>query len=131
MNSISEISILVVEDDAALLKIMTTMLLRKGFIVHEASDGHLATFVLAKHKVDLVLSDVQMPVMDGLELLEKIRAANPALPVVLFVTGQADVDEQDCIQLGASGLLRKPVRSAALFAEIEKLLGTLNGKQPA
>jgi CheY-like chemotaxis protein len=122
MKSIDNLRILVVEDDVSLLQVTCALLERKGVKTFSALDGQKALEVLAQEPVDLVLSDVQMPNMDGVELLAEIRRKNPEIPVVLFITGQAQLDEAESIRLGSSGLLRKPVRIAVLLEKIQSLI---------
>lgn len=113
------IRILVAEDDLALLEITKTLLKECGAVVHAAKDGREALNYLAANEVDLVISDIQMPEVDGLELLATLRAKDPVRPVVLFVTGQAQVDEPESLRLGAAGLMQKPVRMRELFRRIK------------
>ena len=74
--------ILVVDDDARCLHIMAKFLRLEGFWVATAGDGNLAVLLLDKIKVDLVLSDVMMPGLNGLELLEHIGLISPEIPVI-------------------------------------------------
>ena len=123
-EDLSGIRILVAEDDLALLAVTKTLLSECGATVHAAKDGREALNLLADHPFDLVLSDIQMPNVDGLELLAAIRAKDAKLPVVLFVTGQAQVDEAESIRLGAAGLMQKPVRMKELFRRVKELMRT-------
>jgi CheY-like chemotaxis protein len=124
MNALKNLRIWIVEDDASLLKVLKLALGRKCAFVLDALNGQQALEILSSQTVDLVLSDIQMPIVDGLELLATIRKINPNIPVVLFITGQAQVNEEQSILLGAAGLLAKPVRLKELVERIESLLST-------
>lgn len=107
-TSLAKYTILVVEDDPAMLQVLVGLFKKEGANTLSAANGKLALEVLAENQVDLVISDVQMPVMDGVELLKRIRAINPDIPLVLLATGESQVDEATAISLGASGLMHKP-----------------------
>jgi DNA-binding NtrC family response regulator len=102
-------TILVVDDEEMLREAIVFDLRRRGCETLEAGDGKEAFEIVSKHKVDAVISDVRMPKGGGVELLERIRAAYPYWPVVLLVTGFADITEPEAIRKGAIGLLDKPI----------------------
>jgi EAL domain-containing protein (putative c-di-GMP-specific phosphodiesterase class I)/ActR/RegA family two-component response regulator len=113
---------LVVDDDAALRRAMRRILGAAGFAVTEAADGAEAVAALAEHAYDVVVSDLHMPGLDGLELLRKVRAVDLDLPVIL-VTGEPDVGSAaQAVEHGAFRYLTKPldfdglVRTAGLAA---------------
>lgn len=112
------LKILVVEDDQFLREAITESLDRLGAKVITAGDGKEAFALLSENTVDLVISDVQMPVMNGLDLLRNIRKDNPRVPVVLLATGEAQVNEEQAIKEGAAGLLYKPFSLKALKERI-------------
>lgn len=104
----SNLKVLVVEDDPFLREAITQSLDRLGAKVITAGDGKEAFDLLSKNTIDLVISDVQMPVMNGLDLLRNIRKGDPRVPVVLLATGEAQVNEEQAIKEGAVGLIYKP-----------------------
>ena len=124
MSTLEGYKILVVEDDTSLSRVMASALSKKGATVMIANNGEEGFDLVAKNSFDLVLSDVQMPVMTGLELLEKIRAANSELPVFLLVTGQAQVTEVESVTRGAAGLVQKPFKLSFLIAKLETLIAS-------
>ena len=73
-------------------------------------------------KIDLVLSDIKMPIMDGIELLKSINACDQHMPLVWLMTGQSDLKEEAALALGAQGLLSKPFKLQVLLGKIKESL---------
>lgn len=112
--------IFVVDDDRFVLESVTTLLTEFGFSVRAFSNGQEAVRQFVMEPVDLVLTDINMPIMDGLELLEKIRFLDRETPVVLM-TAYADLDVAvKAIQKGAFDFIIKPYRPPALVHTVEK-----------
>ncbi len=112
--------IYVVDDDRFVLETVKALLTEFGFSVRAFSSGQEAVKHFVMEPVDLVLTDINMPVMDGLELLEKIRFLDKETPVVLM-TAYADLDiAVKAIQKGAFDFVIKPYRPPALVHTIEK-----------
>lgn len=112
--------IFVVDDDRFVLESVTTLLTEFGFSVRAFSSGQEAVRQFVQEPVDLVLTDINMPAMDGLELLEKIRFLDRETPVVLM-TAYADLDVAvKAIQAGAFDFIIKPYRPPALVHAVEK-----------
>jgi two-component system response regulator AtoC len=102
-------SILVVEDEPNIRAVITDFFAAKGFAVKQAADGEAALDLLAAEPVDLILSDVRMPGMDGIELLRAVRERDPEIQLVL-VTGYSSVrDAVEAIKLGAADYVEKPI----------------------
>jgi two-component system chemotaxis response regulator CheY len=109
----SEIRTLIVDDSSVMRKIVERTLRQAGLdpmIVHEAGSGTEGLDVLKAEKVDLILSDINMPSMDGLEFLRQIRDQNlaPGVPVVMITTESSEEHVKQAIQAGARGYIRKP-----------------------
>lgn len=120
MNNNSGGKIFVVDDDRFVLESVTTLLTEFGFSVRAFSDGRDAVRQFVLEPVDLVLTDINMPVMDGLELLGKIRFLDRETPVVLM-TAYADLDVAvKAIQSGAFDFIVKPYRPPALIHTVKK-----------
>ncbi|MEI6208196.1 MAG: response regulator [Desulfuromonadales bacterium] len=112
--------IFVVDDDRFVLESVTTFLTEYGFDICSFSNGKDAIKQFVMEPVDLVLTDINMPVMDGLELLEKIRFLDHETPVVLM-TAYADLDVAvKAIQKGAFDFIIKPYRPPYLIHTVEK-----------
>jgi two-component system chemotaxis response regulator CheY len=109
----SEIRALIVDDSTVMRKIIERSLRQAGLsfsVVYEAGSGTEALEVLKTKDVDLILSDINMPSMDGLEFLRQIRAQNLAagVPVVMITTESSEEHVKEAIQAGARGYIRKP-----------------------
>ncbi len=109
----SEIRALIVDDSSVMRKIVERSLRQAGLDlkeVHEAGSGSEGLEVLKLCTVDLILSDINMPSMDGLEFLRQIRVQNLAagVPVVMITTESSEEHVKQAIQAGARGYIRKP-----------------------
>ena len=112
--------IFVVDDDRFVLESVTALLREYGFIVHPFTSGQDAVREFVLEPVDLVLTDINMPGLDGIELLEKIRFLDNATPVLLM-TAYADFDVAvKAIQKGAFDFIIKPYSPPALLHAVEK-----------
>ncbi len=117
--------VLIVDDSAAIRKILQRVLRQTEMPfgnIHEAGDGVEALQLLSSQKVGLVLSDINMPNMDGLEFLSKLKAdgANKDLPVIMITTEGNQNKVLEAVNLGASGYVRKPFTTEQIK---EKLTG--------
>ncbi len=127
-----ESDILVVDDSAAIRKILQRVLRQTGMsigAIHEAGDGVEAVETLKTRKVDLVLTDINMPRSDGLQLLAAIRGSAEwkHIPVVMITTEGGETKVADAVRLGASGYVRKPFTADQIK---EKLTGFLEAVLP-
>jgi two-component system, chemotaxis family, chemotaxis protein CheY len=109
----SEIRILIVDDSSVMRKIVERSLRQAGLEitkVHEAGSGTEGLDVLKASQVDLILSDINMPSMDGLEFLRQLRTQNLAagVPVVMITTESSEEHVKQAILAGAQGYIRKP-----------------------
>jgi len=109
----NEIRALIVDDSSVMRKIVERALRQAGLdslVVHEAGSGTEGLDLLKAKKVDLILSDINMPSMDGLEFLRQIRAQNlaPGVPVVMITTESSEDHVKQAILAGAQGYIRKP-----------------------
>ncbi len=119
--------VLVVDDSAAIRKILTRVLRQTGMAIqtiHEAGDGQDALALMAQHRIDLVLSDINMPKMDGLQLLGALKASPQwhNIPVVMITTEGGETKVAEAVRLGAAGYVRKPFTADQIK---EKLVGIL------
>jgi len=109
----SEVRTLIVDDSSVMRKIVERSLRQAGLdplVVYEAGSGLEGLEVLKVKQVDLILSDINMPSMDGLEFLRQIRAQNlaPGVPVVMITTESSEEHVKQAIMAGAQGYIRKP-----------------------
>lgn len=127
-----ESEVLVVDDSAAIRKILQRVLRQTGMsigTIHEAGDGQEALETLRRRRIDLVLSDINMPKMDGLQLLASLRASPDwrGIPVVMITTEGGEAKVAEAVKLGASGYVRKPFTADQIK---EKLTGFLETALP-
>ena len=117
-------TILVVEDEAALLALLRYNLERQGFHVEEATDGQEALIRIAEAKPDLVLLDWMLPAMSGIEVCRQIRRrpATRDLPVIMVTARTEDQDAVRALDTGADDYIAKPFAVEALLARIRALL---------
>ena len=121
------LDILIVDDSAAIRKILQRVLGQAEIpvgSVYEAGDGAAALEILKRQKVGLVLSDINMPNMDGLQLLGHIRANEEwrHVPVVMITTEGAAARVQEAVALGATGYVRKPFTAEQIKEKLNGLL---------
>jgi two-component system chemotaxis response regulator CheY len=122
-----EIRILIVDDSTVMRKIVERSLRQAGLdtlVVHEAGSGTEGIEVLRVHTVDLILSDINMPSMDGLEFLRQIRAQDlaPGVPVVMITTESSEEHVKQAILSGAQGYIRKPFTAEQVKERVLSLL---------
>lgn len=114
-------------DDSATFRTMVSFALKKIANFEnelQASDGLEALDALAKNHVDLVICDVNMPNMNGLELLKSVKTDDrlKGIPFIMLTTEGKEDDRDRAVRLGANGYLSKPFKPMALKAEIDKLV---------
>ena len=115
-------TILIVDDEKNYLTILTAILEEEGFEVLTALSGQEALDIRKTSDVDLVLTDMKMPAMDGIELLEHIKAVDPELPVVMM-TAHGTVDKAvEAMQKGAYSYILKPFDNERLIIYVKKAI---------
>jgi CheY-like chemotaxis protein len=120
--------ILIVDDDAEVLSFMADALDGQGYDVRSLQNSVHASAVLGEERFDLVITDIVMPTVHGLEILERARRRNPSPPVI-FVTGhpqQAILREG--LEKGAVGVLEKPFSAAEFQSVVSRALSTTPGR---
>jgi len=128
----SEIRTLIVDDSSVMRKIVERALRQAGLelmTVHEAGSGTEGLDLLRAKQVDLILSDINMPSMDGLEFLRQLRAQNlaPGVPVVMITTESSEEHVKHAIVAGAQGYIRKPFTAEQVKERVLPLLATVQG----
>lgn len=115
--------ILVVDDEADLVEILTEDFSSYGAEVFSAASGQEALAVLEREPVTVIVSDVRMPGMDGVELLREVRRRFPqAPPYVFLLSGFADLKPEQALALGSQALLPKPFDLRALRRTVAQVL---------
>ena len=122
---VDNVNFLVVEDSPTMRQLISFSLKRfKGSRVIEAVDGVDALKKLSTEKVDIILTDINMPVMDGLKLVSLVRQ-NPSLkhiPIIIITTEGAEEDRERGLALGANAYISKPIQSSHLIRTISDIL---------
>ena len=116
--------ILVVDDEPNLRRVLSALLARDDYDVHTAEDGEQALAVLDEHHIDLVVTDLRMPKIDGMELLRRVRAMDEDLPVVI-ITAHGTVDNAvEALKTGAFDYITKPFDQTEVRTIVKKALLT-------
>lgn len=114
-------SILIVEDELRIRFLLRDYLMKEDYNVFEASNGEEGLFIFSTQKIDLVLLDIMMPVMDGLTMLEKLREVS-TVPVVLLTAKGEEEDKLQGYDYGADDYETKPFSPKVLIAKVKALL---------
>jgi two-component system, chemotaxis family, chemotaxis protein CheY len=117
---------LVVEDSPTMRQLISFSLKRfKNARIIEAVDGVDALKKLSGEKIDLILTDINMPVMDGLKLVSLVRQNSQlqGIPIIIITTEGAEEDRERGLALGANAYISKPIQSSHLIKTISELLG--------
>jgi len=123
-----KIRVLIVDDSSVMRKIVERSIRQAGIDlseVHEASNGAEALGVIKQHSVDLVLCDINMPVMDGLDFVRQLQAVESAkgVPVVMITTEGSESHVVQALSAGAKGYIRKPFTPEQVKEHVVPLLG--------
>lgn len=126
----SEVTALIVDDSSVMRKIVERALRQAGLdplVVHEAGNGAEGLDLLKAKQVDLILSDINMPSMDGLEFLRQLQAQKlaPGVPVVMITTESSEEHVKQAIQAGARGYIRKPFTAEQVKERVLPLLAAV------
>ena len=114
-------SILIVEDELRIRFLLRDYLTKEDFNVFEASNGEEGLFLFSSEKIDLVLLDIMMPIMDGLTMLEKLREVS-TVPVILLTAKGEEEDKLQGYDYGADDYMTKPFSPKVLIAKVKALL---------
>ena len=120
--------VLIVDDSSVMRRIVERSLRQAGLDVQqvfEASNGAEALTMARQHPLDLILSDINMPLMDGLEFVRQLRSIDAArhVPVIMITTEAGEAHVVQALSSGASGYIRKPFTSEQIKERIIPLLG--------
>ena len=121
----SEYTCLVVEDSPMMRQLLVFALSRvKHLRVTEADDGVDGLRKLAAGKFDIILTDINMPIMDGLKLVKRVRSdpTHKDTPIIVITTEGSQEDRQRAMQLGANAYITKPIQAPQVIAKVKELL---------
>jgi CheY-like chemotaxis protein len=125
VDPVEPLSILLAEDNPVGRQLVTSLLKSRGHRVLAVSDGFQVLSAMEKQPFDLILMDIQMPGMDGLEATAEIRARERKLggrtPIIALTAHAMQGDDERCLEAGMDGYVAKPIRTKELLAAISKL----------
>jgi DNA-binding response OmpR family regulator len=122
--------IVVVEDEPAIRRGVVDVLRLSGYVVDEAPDGQAGLEAATKGPIDLVLLDLLLPKMDGLDVLRGIRKQRPTLPVIILTARGGEDDRVRGLKLGADDYVVKPFSAKELLARVEAVLRRVPHREP-
>jgi two-component system response regulator ChvI len=122
--------IALVDDDRNILTTVSIALQAEGFATRLYSDGEAALVALLENPPDIAVFDIKMPRMDGMELLRRVRAHTPLLPVIFLTSKDDEADEEAGLELGADDYIAKPFSLRLLIARIRAILRRGDTQQP-
>lgn len=121
-----ELSALIVEDSPTMRQLLVFALSRvRGLSVAEADDGLDALKKLSQMAFDIIITDINMPIMDGLKLVKRVRSDEryKDIPIVIITTEGGEEDRKRALALGASAYITKPIRAPQVIQTVRQLLG--------
>lgn len=121
-----EIKVLIVEDSPTMRQLLIFAISRvAGSQVIEADDGLDALKKLAGETFDIILTDINMPIMDGLKLVKRLRSddKHADIPIVIITTEGGEEDRKKALALGANAYITKPIRAPQVIETVKGLLG--------
>ena len=120
--SLPQNSVLIVDDEASLRKTLRTSLIASGFAVEEARSGEEALTIIQEHPFDLVLLDINMPGIGGIEACRRIRGTSPHAGIVMITVRDFDDDKVRGLEAGADDYVTKPFKLRELTARLKAVL---------
>ncbi len=114
--------ILVVEDNKELSRLFSRVLQKEGYTVFEAEDGVVALDILENEYIDLIISDIMMPRMNGIELVRSLRDARYNMPVLMITAKETFADKQQSFNAGVDDYMVKPVDVNEMMLRVRALL---------
>ncbi|WP_238548191.1 response regulator transcription factor [Bacillus altitudinis] len=121
-----EISIMVIDDEAQMRKMLRVFLEKKGFSVYESTDGFHALTLLSKKKPHLLIVDVMMPFMDGFKFVQEVKQQT-SIPIIFLSAKGSECDKIRGLKLGGDDYIVKPFMPRELLARIESVLRRVYG----
>jgi CheY-like chemotaxis protein len=115
-------TILLVDDDPEIIQLLTTILSNRNYQISSAKDGIDALMLLSNKKFDLIISDVNMPNLDGFKLIEIMNQKNIKCPLLFLTSRTSPEDELKGLELGAIDYNKKPIQKDVFLARLSKLL---------
>src|SRR5258708_22394852 len=114
--------VLLVDDEPSILQLPRLYLEREGFHVQEAKDGEAALEAVNRIRPALIVLDVMLPKLDGLDVCRRLRGANNEVPILMLTARDEDIDKIIGLELGADDYLTKPFNPRELVARVKAIL---------
>jgi DNA-binding response OmpR family regulator len=121
-------TVLIVDDELRMRKLVAAFLLREGYSIFEADNGIVALDILSREKIDLVILDVMMPEYDGWMVCKEIRKQG-SIPVIMLTAKSEEVDQLFAFELGADEYVTKPFSPKVLTARVNALFRRISAGQ--
>jgi DNA-binding response OmpR family regulator len=122
--------ILLVDDEPSIIELSRMYLERDGFRIETAADGESALAMVERHQPDLVVLDVMLPKLDGLEVCRRLRASQIDVAILMLTSRDEDIDKIIGLELGADDYLTKPFNPRELVARVKAILRRGEKKDP-
>lgn len=117
-NLAGQLRILVVDDEPAILRFLRPGLASQGYVVSEAHDGKTAIEAIRRKNVDMVVLDLGLPDMDGLDIIKQVRESGNSLPIIVLSSRESEGSKVKALDLGADDYVTKPFGFDELLARI-------------
>lgn len=114
--------ILIIDDSSFQRNVIGQVVREAGYETLEASDGQEGLEKITVHQPDCILTDLLMPTMGGLELLESLHEQGTTIPVIIITSNVQESVRQRCLELGAAGVVSKPIDREGLISAIKEAL---------
>lgn len=118
-------TVLVVDDEQAIRELLALYLTKEGFVVQEAADGAEALIKNQEYKPDIIILDIMMPVLDGMEVCRQIRKFSD-IPIIMLTSRAEDEDRIMGLEIGADDYVTKPFNSREVVARVKAVLRRLD-----
>jgi DNA-binding response OmpR family regulator len=127
----SNLTVLVVDDNKGVLEFLLLLLSKHGLSVIGASNGNECLDIVKSRSVDLIILDVMMPVMDGLQVCDELKKIAPSIPIILLTARDDMMTRAAAMDLGVSEFVAKPVNNRDLLSRVRTQLSNLEWDKSA
>jgi two-component system, OmpR family, response regulator VicR len=127
----SNLTVLVVDDNKGVLEFLLLLLSKHGLSVIGASNGNQCLDIVKSRPVDLIILDVMMPVMDGLQVCHELKKTTPSIPIILLTARDDMTTRAAAMDLGVSEFVAKPVNNRDLLSRVRMQLSNLEWDKTA
>ena len=127
----SNLTVLVVDDNKGVLEFLVLLLSKHGLSVIAASNGNECLDIVKSRSVDLIILDVMMPVMNGLQVCDELKKITPSIPIILLTARDDMMTRAAAMDLGVSEFVAKPVNNVDLLSRVRTQLSNLEWDKTA